>query len=55
MTKLKSVQWNGGSSAHAAARPSRQRELVEASLLRRGGSTRNWDESTRTEHVHPAS
>ena len=44
MTNLKHIEWHGGSSAHVRKQRVRQRDLVEASLLRRAPVGRRWDE-----------
>ena len=50
MTNLKRIEWHGGSSAHVRQQHLRQRNLVEASLLRCAPVSRRWDERNGVEY-----
>ena len=56
MTSLKTVEWRTGSSAHShQQRPRSQRDLVEASLLRRGpAAISRWDERNSVQYARAA-
>jgi hypothetical protein len=52
MTKLKRIEWHGGSSAHLRdQRPPTQRALVEASLIHSAPTGSRWDEQRRVEYT----